>query len=968
VALEKTNIFVPLGVGLQQGVDERQLGIGQGVALLENAFQLKSGEVVRRYGSTSLSRTIAGSGGTIPHTAQLATHKGALVSQSVSGNPALYSYSDTRQQWFAASSAIQANVSTTRIAVDAGSNDDTIPDVRYLSGYFFICFERLVNANPVVVVQVLDATTNHVVYQTIVTGATRPRVGTIPGYAVVVYVDTATGNVKALTFTAASPTSATSSTLGTGADATGSFLDIVAKSTTTLSVCYRNPTGPKTEGVDYTPSTFTATAYDILDHSSAQIDADLGMAWMQDNAGSGKLALITANTGVGVVVQWDLGTGTAAASYSMDAASAGKILWNVTGVTTGTDATGEFAVWYEVLDFTAYNEMIVPTARVLHTIFQYPPIRSVGLRSKAFTSNGLTCALVSYESEFQPTYFVYDLVNRAPLAKVALWEGNGRSERQSSLSSVSATPSGFVTSITQRTRLDGTYQDVGIDAITIKFDPILSPPVEVGDSLVFPGGVVAAYDGASYSELGFNIYPEAPTLTESASGSLTLLGTYQYTAVYRYTDNAGRVFRSATSFPSSVTLTGSNQAVSVDVPTLRIFGRATNDYVIEIYRTLAGGTVAQLVGTVANDPTVDTVNYADTTADTDLESHPFIYTTGGILDNDPPPGAIAVAVWKGAIVLVPDDDRQTLWFSSPVAPGSGPMFSETTTWSVADQHGDIVSIQVLDDRLAVFKKDAVYLVVGDPPTPAGANTLSVPQLVTIGDGTTNPQGVLATSSGIVYQATSRIGFGVFGEDGAQPAGIAVLDYTETVTSSVLVAPQSQVRLYTASGRTIVYDLITHIWSTYTGQPAVSATSWRGVPVYATSSGTILVEDPSGATYTEAGASYVMTETTPWLSSSGLGGRERVNRIQGVGKTAGNHTLTIGVRYDFDPTIVQTQSEAITGPLWEWTLKLQRQKCSAFQLVISDGGPATAGFRISGIAVRLAGKEGLKKLPSSKNLT
>jgi hypothetical protein len=204
VALPKQTVFVPLGVGLQQETDPKQLVIGQGTTLLENAVQVRTGEVVKRYGATALSSLVTTSG-SIPQTADLATHQGALVSRSVSGSPQLYAYSPTRTRWAQVDTRLQATVSTTRTPVEADSNSAQIPDSKYAAGYQWVATEELASGVPSVVINVIDATTGHVVNQVTHANGTRPRVGTISGYVAIAYVDSTTADLKCDVFSTATP-------------------------------------------------------------------------------------------------------------------------------------------------------------------------------------------------------------------------------------------------------------------------------------------------------------------------------------------------------------------------------------------------------------------------------------------------------------------------------------------------------------------------------------------------------------------------------------------------------------------------------------------------------------------------------------------------------------------------------------------------------------------------------------------
>jgi hypothetical protein len=292
---------------------------------------------------------------------------------------------------------------------------------------------------------------------------------------------------------------------------------------------------------------------------------------------------------------------------------------------------------------------------------------------------------------------------------------------------------------------------------------------------------------------------------------------------------------------------------------------------------------------------------------------------------------------------------------------------------IQDEHGPITAIKALDDKLVVFKRDAVYIVTGQGPDPTGQNDSYQPSSVALGVGTTNPQSIAVVglgSPGVIFQSTSqRAGYFLLDRGTSlQYIGAQVQQYNEAATAAILVPDQSQVRFYTASGRTLVYDLVGQIWSTFTGQPALHAACWAGAyAAYARSAtADVVVEDPTGATYLEAGTQYGMHVATPWIQLSSLNGFERFFRIQGVGLTVGAHTLRVRLCQNFDDSIAFTDQSCSPGPLWDWETRYSA-KLSALKVVLDETSP-TAGPKMTALAMILGVKAGLKKLPSVNRTT
>ena len=153
----------------------------------------------------------------------------------------------------------------------------------------------------------------------------------------------------------------------------------------------------------------------------------------------------------------------------------------------------------------------------------------------------------------------------------------------------------------------------------------------LGKSLNIAGGYLKQYDGSNtVFEQGFHLYPEQPSLAQTTSGSVAN-GTYSYIVCWEWVDNQGQLHRSNTSLPTTITTTGSNQTVTITVRTLPITNKETRwgdvrtPIILAVYRTLSTGTtyyrVNQLPATfVYNDPTVQTISYSDTSADSAIGS------------------------------------------------------------------------------------------------------------------------------------------------------------------------------------------------------------------------------------------------------------------------------------------------------------------------------------------------------------
>jgi len=1004
----KTNLFIPLGVGIRTDVDDKLLPLGKVVGL-ENAFCLRSGEIVKRYGGAALGTTTT-AGGTLRQPHALGAHSSGLVSFSTPGIEPASSWSPTGLKWAGNRGTLPVISSDRRGPLRATrqqlTSDGRKPTIAYSSGYFFVGYQTLSATNTIIHHQVIiDATTGEQLFARAVntTLAQSSQVVVIVQntYAVFCYQTTG-GNISFDRWTIAALASPANQTAGAGDSGFSARFDAIADGSV-VRVAYSDGT-PKVKGVDFDPAALTTSIWTLNDATAATVHMDVTLGWMQDFGASGKLALCTADGTQGVRVQWDIprsgATRQAVSTYTLDGAE--FQVRCIDGWTRDATATGEFTVvWHHGASLPSTLDLIRIFVRNSGAISEMTAAEPHGtsLCSKAWTFGGDYYILAGYLGTVtQSTYYVLripapgsdPIIRGTPLAIIApgtaeFTSGSpGINGSFCNVAAVSATR--FVTGgniIVRLTNGGISNAIIGVSSITIDHSTAgaadgLGQPVFAADSLFVPGGALGQFDGVSFAEAGFAYFPEQPAISNNGAGGLTAASTYWWRVVYAYADAQGRIWRSRPSVIESFTLSGGATAAKLHTPTLRLTGR-TNVF-IEFYRGLPGDNVLlQKVGQIANDPSVDFVDFTDTMSDATLPSQQVLYTTGGVQPNDTIPGFIFVIATRGRLIGVSGDDTNEIWPSNLIVPGEGPRFSEDNIIRIEDDHGGIVGLGTIDDKIIVVKGDALYAFNGDGPNELGQGGFSTPQIVAPNFGASNAKSILSTAAGVFFQPTNTIngmrlldrGLGIARNADGTYVGSEVQAYSETVTASIVVPKQAQARFYTASGRTLVYDLSAAMWSTFTGQPATAACLWNGQPVYATPSAAVVVEGAPGAVYTEAGAAYALKVTSPWVQLSGFRGFQRISRMQGLGATAGDHTLGISLYKDFDSTTTTEtpKSYPVTlagNPRWEWEVKPAVQRLSAFQIVITETS-STAGPKIDGVTLRIGTKPGLTRYGAAQRI-
>ena len=297
-------------------------------------------------------------------------------------------------------------------------------------------------------------------------------------------------------------------------------------------------------------------------------------------------------------------------------------------------------------------------------------VLGAGLASKAFAVNNLVYVLVTYQSQYQPTYFLLDAthsVSTAPIVAARLAYQNAGGYLTNGLPSASISGStahipylykdliqavNKNTNVPAGTPVNGIYSQTGVNLATFVFGTQDLDTTEIGNNLHISGGYLTSYDGYLPTENNFFLYPDMDTInpTDAASWSatggnmhaqpdgLTNTNAYFYQVTYEWTDNQGNANRSAPSIPIAVTTTGTGTAgsVTLNIPTLRLTYKIANPVKIVIYRWSVGQQIyyqtTSISSPLLNDLSVNYVTYVDTNSDATILGNNILYTTGGVVE------------------------------------------------------------------------------------------------------------------------------------------------------------------------------------------------------------------------------------------------------------------------------------------------------------------------------------------------
>lgn len=291
----------------------------------------------------------------------------------------------------------------------------------------------------------------------------------------------------------------------------------------------------------------------------------------------------------------------------------------------------------------------------------------------------------------------------------------------------------------------------------VTLSPVTSiKPVLTSHGIRIPNSLPYYTDGQEIVEDNWPLIPPRPKVADSgvASGSMAA-GTYYYKIMWKATDADGRTFRSAASQPSKVIQPGGKR-IDVQVGSCPYTNRDFLEY--EVYRTEANGGVWLFLtsGTVTAKAATLATTYQDTKVDADLGNP--IYTTGGVLDDDPPSGHRVATLHHGRYCYAPRDRESTTVLygkeSGPTDPLAHSIFLQIP---VDAEGGPITALQSYRGDLIIFKERRIYVARGVEKNNLGQGYGYRPaQLLSASVGTSNQKTIVVTDVGLMFLGSNGL--------------------------------------------------------------------------------------------------------------------------------------------------------------------------------------------------------------------
>lgn len=1007
----KQPINIDFSKGLNLKVDPYQVQVGNFLSLVNTTFD-NVGALTKRNGFRTLT--------TLPNTttSYLTTFNDDL--QAI--GPSLLAYSSGQDAWIAKGSTHPIRVSTIPL-IRNSVNQSQVDTAVSPNGLVCVVYteQDAISANTYKYA-ISDSTTGQsIVAPTVLSTATgTPRVYVVGNYFIILY--TSGTSTTALNYLAISYLN-TSAPLITAVVASS----YTAASTVSYDAIFLNSSlfiaynGASSTGIHVVSLSPTLT---------------LSSSVIVDSAHSGTiLSLAADNTNQTLwVTYWATASGAYAipltpALIPLHAAvlviATGTTILNIASVASSNILT----FFYEVSNNYSYdsgipthfiNKNTLTLAGTVGTAIT--SVRSVGLASKAFMAGTDIYYLATYQSPYQPTYFLIDgatSTQASPVVVAKLAYSNGGGYLVNGLPNITMPSVTQVmvpylykdlvaavnkdTNVLVGTQVNGIYSQLGVNLATFNIDTQGLSTAETGSNLLLSGGFLWSYDGYTPVEQNFFLWPDSVEGTYSTTGGSmhaepdgsTNANAYYYQVVYEWTDNQGNQYYSAPSIPISITTTGSatTGSVTLNIPTIRLTYKTASPAKVCVYRwSVAQQTYYQVTALTftssnsltLNSTTSDSVTFVDTLADATILGNNILYTTGGVVEDVNAPASNILTLFDDRLWLVDAEDPNLLWFSKQVIENTPVEMSDLLTFYVAPttgaqgSTGNITALSPMDDKLIIFKSDAIYYVNGTGPDNTGSNSAySQPIFITSSVGCSNQRSVVVMKDGLMFQSDK--GIWLLGRDlSTQYIGAPVEDFNiYTVNSALSVPSTNQVRFGLSNGSTLMYDYFVGQWGQFQGISSKSATLYQGLHTYVNSYGSVLQESPGE--YLDGPDPVLMSFTTSWLQLAGLRGYQRAYWFSLLGTYLSPHKLQVEVAYDYNSSATQSNlspplgyyapygstsdpfygSDGTTpygGPsnIEQFRVFLSQQRCKAFQISITEvfdptfGTVAGPGLTLSGL--------------------
>jgi hypothetical protein len=289
----------------------------------------------------------------------------------------------------------------------------------------------------------------------------------------------------------------------------------------------------------------------------------------------------------------------------------------------------------------------------------------------------------------------------------------------------------------------------------------------------------------------------------------------------------------------------------------------------------------------------------------------------------------------------------------------------------------------MDDKIIIFRQNAIYASYGEGPDETGNGSFADPQLITQTLGCKYAQSIVLTDDGLMFMSYEGIWLVTRGLQ-LQYIGASMEGYNSLeITGALNLVDRHQIWFTSASGTTLVWDDQHNLWYSFTNQATYSPfLTNTGTPSHyraiASSKypGRLMIEDSTKYYDGAVDNPITIALETGWISvkaafnqitGGGVQVFQRLKRLTWLGKLA--DTLTIKSYFDFeatlDETFTVTTSLSGTSPA-QYQVIPKQQKCESMKWRF-DVSSISGAFELSSFAIEAGIKRGTFKVAQTKRV-
>jgi hypothetical protein len=460
-----------------------------------------------------------------------------------------------------------------------------------------------------------------------------------------------------------------------------------------------------------------------------------------------------------------------------------------------------------------------------------------------------------------------------------------------------------------------------------------------------------ATQNASPYPLGFPSAPIKPAVSTNAGAGIAA-GTYTFCSVYEFQDFQGNVMYSVPSITETVVLGGAVLSFNVGIGSVPFQGVR-----ITVYRTQVNGSIFYKI---LDKSTAGT--YTSATLDTDLVGSQPLYTTGGILESAPVPPARGIFYAKNRAWLVSAESDNVVFYSTEVRPRELPRFNESLILHVNPTGGELRAVAEMDDKIIIFRENAIYLSYGQGPDETGYGQFQEPILISQSLGCISPRSIVLTDAGLMFMSHEGI-YVLTKQLQLSYIGAPVEQYNSlTIMAAHNLIDRHQIHIMSTEGTTLCFDEYHKIWSTFTQPPSFASCIFDGGFIYLGQlSGYKILRDLASIA-TDDGVAFNVKFKTGMISLAGIHGFQRIRNITMLGLPSNDTTIKTYVDYDAS-TLVDTFTRPASAVQMQWQHKPTRQRCEA--LAFEYSAVASTSWYFVSMALEVGAKKGTYKFDRSK---